>query len=206
MNEETRLILQAIISILVAVVVAFVTSWLNRKFFRGQLGEQRYFEVYLSKMLDLWEEVADIYKQTEGTCLVIREMQDQGSSQEEMKRVYRERMLPVLPKAVSLERYYLLFRQSTIDALRQFTSTLLDESMKDFEEPLSISILDKLVPLFNKVFEQVRNDLSDLAAWKTSVSEILASPVDITPLHVSEILSKPRENPFGAEGKAGQHL
>ncbi|MBP8973833.1 MAG: hypothetical protein KBH93_08130 [Anaerolineae bacterium] len=206
MSEETRLVLQALIGLMVAVIAAFLTNWLNRRFFREQLGEQRYVEVYLDKMLDLWGEVADIYKDTSGVFLVIDEQIRQEISQEKVEQIYREGMKPIVRKTISLGRYYSLLSQSTIDALRQLEGTLVNKSMNinDFDE--SLLTLGELSPLFNKVFEQVRNDLSNLVARETTVSKILASQIDITPLHISEILSKPRENPFGAEGKAGQHL
>lgn len=212
MSEETRLVLQALIGLMVAVIAAFLTNLLNRRYFREQLGEQRYFEVYLNKMLDLWEEVADIYKETTRVFVIIDEkMQDQGISQEkflkEREQIYRQGMTRILRKTISLGSYYLLLSRSLVDALKQLEGALMkvNKSMSiDFEEPLSI--LEELTPFFNKVFEQVRNDLSNLAARETTVSKILASQIDITPLHISEILSRPRENPFGAEGKAGQHL
>jgi len=205
MSEETRLVLQALIGLMVAVIAAFLTNLLNRRFFREQLGEQRYVEVYLDKMLDLWGEVADIYKDTSGVFLVIDEIIRQEVSQEKVEQIYREGMIPIVRKTISLGRYYFLLSQSTIDALRQLEGTLVNKSMNinDFDE--SLLTLGELSPLFNKVFEQVRNDLSNLAARKTSVSAILASSVDITPLHISEILPKLRENLPGAEDRDRGH-
>ncbi len=217
MSEETTLVttlvLQAVIGILVAVVVAILTSWFNRRYFREQLGEQRYVEVYLDKMLDLWGEVVDIYGEiTQLFALIDSErhrMLNQGASQEkvlrELKGIYQEKMPPILVRTSFLCKYYFLLPQETIDILRKFQGTILIKC-KDIDYNEFVEITEELSSLSNNVFEQVREDLSNLAARRTTVAAILTSTVDITPPHISEILSKSREDRSGAEGRTGEHL
>ena len=200
MSEETRLILQALISILAAVVVAFVTSWLNRKYFREQLGEQRYFEVYLDKMFDLWGEVFDIYQETIGLigkmAVTADEMRGKGLPKSEIDsevtRIYRDKLPPVSIKAMALEKYYFLLSQPALKALRELESVLTVTMRKPGQH--SFDELQPIVVELNdcsaRLFHQLRSELSSLSKRETTVSEILAMPVDtIGPPHVVAGLS-----------------
>jgi len=205
MSEETRLVLQAIIGILVAVVVAFVTSWFNRNYFREQLGEQRYVEVYLDKILDLWKEVLDIYHETAN---LIGEMHYEAEQRQkkglpktridsDLARIYEKRLPPLSIKVIALEKYYLILRPAAVNTLqemeRMLTVTLRRPGEHDFAE-LS-RVLEELGRCSNDLVQQLRSDASDLASREITVSEILAERVDITPPYIAQALS-PVQDPI----------
>lgn len=202
MSEETRLVLQAVIGVLVAVVVAFVTSWLNRKYFREQLGEQRYFEVYLDKMLDLWGEVFDIYlgviELIGEMAVAAEEMRGKGHPQSridsEVTRIYGDKLPPILIKTVALNKHYILLSRPAIKALREFqrilTVKMRKPGQRSFDEfkPIVVELND----CFARLFHQLRSEFSNLSKRETTVSEILAMPIDagdLVPPHVMEGLS-----------------
>ncbi|MEW6580883.1 MAG: hypothetical protein AB1435_17040 [Chloroflexota bacterium] len=181
MSEETRLVLQAIIGILVAVVVAFVTSWFNRKYFRDQLGEQRFAEVYLDKMLDLWEEVLGIFNEV---LELPRSMMEASSrlNSEELEKYYVERLEIISSKVLTLETYYLLLPQPPIDTLKLIWRKLMGLATPGQHSTQEIKeTLEELSDLRSELVRQLRDELANLAARKTTVSEILSTPIDVTP-------------------------
>jgi hypothetical protein len=180
-SEETRLVLQAIIGILVAVVVAFVTSWFNRKYFRDQLGEQRFAEVYLDKMLDLWEEVLGIFNEV---LELPRSMMEASSrlNSEELEKYYVERLEIISSKVLTLETYYLLLPQPPIDTLKLIWRKLMGLATPGQHSTQEIKeTLEELSDLRSELVRQLRDELANLAARKTTVSEILSTPIDVTP-------------------------
>lgn len=199
MSEETRLVLQALIGLMVAVIAAFLTNLLNRRFFREQLGEQRYAEVYLDKMFDLWGEVLDIYHETTNWIGEMGFEAEQRAKKglpkakidADLARIYEKKVPQLSVKVVALEKYYLVFPQPVVNVLREmeqvFTVTLRKPGEHNFAE--LIEVLRELNYHYMALFQHLRSYYSDLASRRITVSEILATPVDIVPPHVVEGLS-----------------
>lgn len=182
------------IGVMAAVISAFLTNLLNRRFFRDQLAEQRYAEVYLDKMLDLWGDVSDIYLDfihVLGEIANLEELSRESPMSEirsEQERILREKLPPISFRAAALDRYYYLFTPRQADALKDF-QRMLTASWESLTPAQSGHFLKTLGEKYSNLIYEMRHLQAELHSRKKKASDIFTSEINVIPPYVDKALS-----------------
>ncbi len=115
-----------------AVLAAALTAWLNRRYFREELGEsdlaQRYLEVFTRLGGESAQIMNDAIQASAAVAVLKQQMLTDGRPDLEIRKAaaleLKQPAITLRTRAADLKRYYVLLPAAIIEALQNFEATI----------------------------------------------------------------------------------
>lgn len=172
--DPQALLIGGIIGVVPALIVAFVTAYLNQKAFRDELGASEFVEHQIKLYQEFWFELSDINYSYEQ---LIGELSQVAGNSQKTEALLEKKFTPIMVRWFKLDKYYIIL---PIEAITQL-NTLKDLTIKGRQENSHIfEMFKEFKKIYDLIFKIIRENQSLIINRKIKVSSILAENPDVT--------------------------